>query len=142
MRRRIPSRQRGNHDHCPGNGVLRVTLDDLSADMNPDCKTGTYTVIKVTDSGPGVPLSIKDKIFEPFFTTKEIGKGTGLDLSTTLAIVKSHGGFITLYSEIGHGAQFSVYLPTVLTAAAAEEENQARQILLPRRRRTHPRRRR
>jgi PAS domain S-box-containing protein len=103
-------------DAMPNGGDLTIdmqnlVLDSVYADMNPEAKSGAYVLVKVTDTGLGMPRDIRDKIFEPFFTTKEIGKGTGLGLSTTLAIVKSHGGFINVYSEPGRGASFTIYLP-------------------------------
>ncbi len=79
--------------------------------MNPETKPGPHVVIKVTDTGPGIPPAIREKIFDPFFTTKETGKGTGLGLSTTMGIVKSHGGFIALSSAPGKGSTFEVWLP-------------------------------
>jgi CheY-like chemotaxis protein len=79
--------------------------------MHVDAKPGTYVTMSVVDNGLGIPPNIIDKIFEPFFTTKESGKGTGLGLSTVLGIVKSHGGFVNVYSEEGKGANFRVYLP-------------------------------
>lgn len=124
-----------SRDAMPNGGKLTITLenvvvDELYADMNPDAKAGPYTMVKVEDTGSGIPLAIQNRIFEPFFTTKEIGNGTGLGLSTTIGIIKSHGGFINLYSELGKGAQFKVYLPAVVNAAASKEK-QAPESRLP-----------
>jgi CheY-like chemotaxis protein len=108
-------------DAMQGGGTLTLStrnmlLDDSYASMNPEAKAGAYVVIEVSDTGTGIPADIIDKIFDPFFTTKELGEGTGLGLSTTLAIVKAYGGFVNVYSEPGKGTQFTVYLPAVITA--------------------------
>jgi PAS domain S-box-containing protein len=109
-------------DAMPKGGKLsihmeNVVLDETYAAMNLEAKTGAYVLIRVTDTGTGIPKEIQERIFDPFFTTKEEGKGTGLGLSTTLAIVKSHGGFISCYSEPDKGAVFKVYLPASTAAA-------------------------
>ncbi len=88
-----------------------VTLDENYSRMHLEARPGRYTLIKVTDSGTGIPQEILSRIFEPFFTTKEQGKGTGLGLSTVIAIIKSHGGFVDVYSEKEKGTQFKVYIP-------------------------------
>jgi len=81
--------------------------------MHIEAKAGRYVKISVTDSGMGISPAIVDKIFEPFFTTKEVGQGTGLGLSTVMAIMKSHDGFVNVYSEPGKGTTFRAYLPAL-----------------------------
>jgi hypothetical protein len=103
-------------DAMPDGGTLTITAENLDvgecdAAMHPDAKVGRYVAIGVADTGTGIPAKIIDKIFDPFFTTKEVGKGTGLGLSTVIGIAKSHGGFVKVYSEMGKGSIFKVYLP-------------------------------
>jgi two-component system, cell cycle sensor histidine kinase and response regulator CckA len=105
-------------DAMPNGGVLKITAENLMIDeayarMNLDAKVGAHIMITVSDTGVGIPFEIVDRIFEPFFTTKEIGRGTGLGLSTVLGIVKSHGGFIEVTSQVGSGTQFKVFLPAI-----------------------------
>ena len=105
-------------DAMPNGGNLTVdvenrALDEQYAAMNLEIKAGRYVSISVTDSGTGMPPDLLDKIFEPFFTTKELHAGTGLGLSTVMAIVKSHEGIINVYSEPDKGTTFRVYLPAV-----------------------------
>lgn len=105
-------------DAMPEGGRLTITLenrviDESYARMHLEAKPGPYVVIYVEDTGTGIPPGIVDRIFEPFFTTKEQGKGTGLGLSTVMAIVKSHDGFIDVYSEYGRGTTFRVSLPAL-----------------------------
>ena len=121
-------------DAMPGGGTLtiaaeNVTLDDNYSRMRFEAKPGLYACIVITDTGTGIPKDIRDKIFEPFFTTKEIGMGTGLGLSTTLAIVRSHGGFINLESEMGEGTTFRIYIPATGVASGEAAANEA--VVLP-----------
>jgi CheY-like chemotaxis protein len=88
--------------------------------MNPGATLGPHVVMSVNDSGTGMTPEVMDKIFDPFFTTKEPGKGTGLGLATVIGIVKSHGGFLTVQSEIGKGTTFKVYVPASKDASGAE----------------------
>ncbi len=88
-----------------------VMIDESYARMQPDAQPGRYVALTVSDTGTGIPPALVSRIFEPFFTTKPLGKGTGLGLSTTLGIVRSHGGFINVYSEVGKGSCFKVHYP-------------------------------
>ena len=97
-----------------------VFLDENYARMHIEAKSGRFVMIGVSDTGPGMSAEVQSRIFEPFFTTKEMTKGTGLGLSTALTIVKSHGGFINVYSELHKGSQFTVYLPALDKPGAAE----------------------
>jgi PAS domain S-box-containing protein len=104
-------------DAMPEGGRLTVTAENISMDENfarliLGAHPGQYIMLTVADTGMGIPLEIQEKIFEPFFTTKEKGKGTGLGLSTVYAIVRSHNGFIKLYSEFGKGTEFKIFIPT------------------------------
>jgi two-component system cell cycle sensor histidine kinase/response regulator CckA len=95
--------------------------------MAPGIEPGPYVLLQVRDSGTGVPREIIDKIFDPFFTTKEIGVGTGLGLSTVVGIVKSHGGFVNVYSQPGETI-FKIFLPAADTAQELETPGTTRQI--------------
>ncbi|MEN9637591.1 MAG: hypothetical protein RL077_5995 [Verrucomicrobiota bacterium] len=90
-------------------------LDDSSAAALPDAKPGRWVVLKIKDSGSGIPAAVLKLIWEPFFTTKAATGGTGLGLATVRGIVAKHGGFITLESEVGRGTVFRVFWPAVDT---------------------------
>jgi PAS domain S-box-containing protein len=97
-------------------GILEVNLKNLemgddASSRHPDLKPGKYLLLEVTDTGHGITPSIMDRIFDPFFTTKEQGTGTGMGLAVVHGIVKSMGGAITVYSDLGKGSTFRVYMP-------------------------------
>lgn len=95
-------------------------IDQEYCDFHLEAKPGNYVVLAVTDNGVGISKNVIDQIFEPFFTTKE--HGTGLGLSIVYGIVKQHGGFINVYSEVGQGTTFRVYLPVVYEEEKEEIE--------------------
>jgi signal transduction histidine kinase len=88
---------------------INLTKDDVR--MHSDVKSGRFIRITVADTGFGISPQTIDRIFDPFFTTKDKGKGSGLGLSTVLGIVRGHGGFVDVQSEVSHGSQFRVHLP-------------------------------
>lgn len=130
-------------DAMPQGGILSMSARNMEVDSafaatNCDLNPGPYVRIDVCDTGIGIPDDLKTKIFEPFFTTKGPGKGTGLGLSTVLGIVKGLGGAINVYSEMGRGTVFRIYLPASLrndepskqTAAPSLAESRGQGLIL------------
>ena len=92
-------------------GLADVAIDDRSSLIQLGLKPGNYLKMTVSDTGSGIDPSIIDSMFEPYFTTKGVGEGTGMGLALVYGIVESHGGRITVDSELGKGTTFSIYLP-------------------------------
>jgi two-component system cell cycle sensor histidine kinase/response regulator CckA len=120
-------------DAMPQGGTLsidveNVVLDEMYAQSNPEAKPGHYVLLRVADTGVGIPQENLKTIFEPFFTTKEIGKGTGLGLTSVLQIARNHGGFVSVYSEANRGTSFTVYLPADPSQSMIEVEESVREL--------------
>ena len=103
-------------DAMAGSGTLIIattleTIDEAYARSHPPMPPGPYVVLRVSDTGHGIPRETQARIFEPFFTTKDVGKGTGLGLSMVYGTLKQSGGFIFVESEVDRGTTFRLYFP-------------------------------
>jgi PAS domain S-box-containing protein len=110
-------------DAMPGGGKIVIEtsnaeLDDGYCSRHPYVKPGRFVMVAVSDTGHGMSEEVKAHIFEPFFTTKAKGGGTGLGLATTYGVVKQAEGSIEVYSEMGMGTTFKIYLPRIEEAAS------------------------
>lgn len=107
-------------------GAKNVTFGEDATRIDLRAKTGPYVEMSVTDTGLGIAPEILDQIFDPFFTTKAVGKGSGLGLSTLLAIVKSHDGFVRVDTKLGKGSIFRVFLPATTEAPILSQTSSTR----------------
>ncbi len=118
-------------DAMPDGGRLELRAENFHVDpsragRSDTLQAGPHVLISVSDTGSGISKENIERIFDPFFTTKAQGKGTGLGLATSLGIVRSHGGDMTVYSEPGDGTSFSIYLPSARLEEASRHPGEHR----------------
>jgi nitrogen-specific signal transduction histidine kinase len=106
-------------DAMPQGGVLRFEAENATLDDAKRALDGDYVVVRVADTGTGIPKDLLGRVLEPFFTTKPVGKGTGLGLSQAYGFAKQAGGTLSIESEVGRGTTISFYLPASLAPPVA-----------------------
>jgi len=109
--------------------TMNTLFDEENASPQTDLRPGSFVTLAVSDTGCGMSAETQRQIFEPFFTTKEVGKGTGLGLSTVYGIVKQNHGLVNVYSELGKGTTFKIYLPAAVGAPSHAVEPETKPIL-------------
>lgn len=122
-------------DAMGAGGELQLTTENVVIDkhysaMSTGASPGPFVKISVIDTGCGIPERFLPQIFDPFFTTKGVGEGTGLGLSTVAAIVRSHGGFVNVYSETDRGTTFRVYLPALISTSTDEVPSEDSSLIM------------
>jgi PAS domain S-box-containing protein len=105
-------------DAMTDGGSLKISAHNEVLEGAPEGLRGEHVVLRISDTGPGMPREVMDRVFEPFFTTKSFGEGTGLGLSQVFGFAKQIGGGVTVDSEAGKGATFTIYLPASHSAHA------------------------
>lgn len=124
-------------DAMPGGGQLKITSGSRRVDagnglVELEIPPGNYAIITISDTGAGIPPDILGRIFEPFFTTKDRERGTGLGLSMVFGFIKQSGGHVTVYSEVGIGTSFRLYLPCTAESAMIPSVAKAEGLVLGR----------
>jgi nitrogen-specific signal transduction histidine kinase/ActR/RegA family two-component response regulator len=119
-----------SRDAMPEGGRLvietsAVEFDEMIRSQSAQARPGSFVCLSVSDTGCGIPRENLSRIFEPFFTTKDVGKGTGLGLAMTFGIVQQHQGWVHVYSEVGRGTTFRIYLPRLAKISDRESERPA-----------------
>jgi CheY-like chemotaxis protein len=125
-------------DAMPGGGSLRFHAepclalpDDVHGDLDAEPSAAAYVAIAITDSGTGMPEDVKERAFEPFFTTKDVGRGTGLGLSTVYGFVKQSKGGVSIDSAVGSGTTVTLYIPQMVESESAQETADTHQEIGP-----------
>jgi len=117
----------------PGGGELFLKSDNLIPDESftqaYEARPGRFVRVSVTDTGVGMDEATRQRVFEPFFTTRDKSRGSGLGLASAYGIVRNHGGFISVYSEVGMGSTFNVYLPASDKAAKEHEDSKQSDVI-------------